>query len=937
MARMELDRELVEQRSSVEELLHNVESNLYSYDAHRALIEKLKTMAGMDEVLQGARTTMVAVILPTEDMWVDWIDESLSSDKDPREIQEIMAMAVRSCPTVTLWRKYMSFLIDLYRKYQSDPSSDPRIEGFPYLDYDLLKAELLAGVEATTYYIPDGQKVWQVYQEFMTYCLEKSPSMLPEVREMYVQRISVPHAQIDDTFSQYSSFITAYDNANYESLMVSAQKKYSQAKASLQSCDEWESALGSDPTNLSIYADYIQWELHRPKKYFDQNMVKALYERAIMINQFTPEIWDDYILFLCDQIFTQETVDSVVTRATRACPWSGTLWAHKIRLGEVNNLDEEQMLEVKSTLDGVSSLNAKEGFEEWKIARTAWLSYLYRLNLSHDDELKSEVVDACQECIEKLNSAKSCRTLDMEQIIVEILTKLDCMDEARAAFGVFSKYQGIKAEFWIKWFQWEQVHGDYQSALNVITRAISRNYVDYPEQLTQAYVEYERLNGTAYSIQNSIIKSRHKLRAVARKRAEEESRSQSRAATEIPLGQPADDTASNSVQKRPLESAGTEENKVSRSKKHKKRSTHDREHNTVTVSNLPMEVTEDDLANFFADCGQIKSSSIHQVRGCSSVALVEFSTEEDKLAALTRDKKKLKGQQVVVASGGDATVWVTNFPPEYTEESLRSLFEPFGPVVNIRFPSLKYDSTRRFCYVQYVLPESAGQAVQHLDGKAVGEGDALVVNISDPSKHHERNDPISEKRELFVKDIDFKTVDKQQLDDLFSKYGTIELLRLPASKTKGATNKLHDGYAFIIYSTGEEAQRALELDGSKLGSRNISVSFATKQSRQNRNERRRDNNVQQENIAVARNIADTVNSAQLKAVFEKFGEVKRVDLDPSAGTARVEFASAAAAGKAALSLEGHEISGQAITFLKGTKPAPKPVTMFVPRSARAKK
>lgn len=58
---------------------------------------------------------------------------------------------------------------------------------------------------------------------------------------------------------------------------------------------------------------------------------------------------------------------------------------------------------------------------------------------------------------------------------------------------------------------------------------------------------------------------------------------------------------------------------------------------------------------------------------------------------------------VDLQGGGD----ITNYPPEYDEVNIRKLFKEHGEVVSVRFPSLKYNTHRRFCYVTFASPQQA--------------------------------------------------------------------------------------------------------------------------------------------------------------------------------------------------------------------------------------
>ena len=113
--------------------------------------------------------------------------------------------------------------------------------------------------------------------------------------------------------------------------------------------------------------------------------------------------------------------------------------------------------------------------------------------------------------------------------------------------------------------------------------------------------------------------------------------------------------------------------------------------------------------------------------------------------------------------------------------------------MDIRFPSLKYNSHRRFCYVQFKLASEAEAATQ-LDGKDVGDNLRLLAKISDPGHKQERQGPMYEGRELFLANLHWQAT----LGDLkrgFSKYGTVETVRIP-KKIDGRSK----GIGYVVFS-----------------------------------------------------------------------------------------------------------------------------------------
>ena len=104
----------------------------------------------------------------------------------------------------------------------------------------------------------------------------------------------------------------------------------------------------------------------------------------------------------------------------------------------------------------------------------------------------------------------------------------------------------------------------------------------------------------------------------------------------------------------------------------------------------------------------------------------------------------------VVRQGGSGEALLTGEPVggvlDDTELTLFSL--QYGVIFDTRWPSKRYKSTRRFCYIQYTTPSSA-QAALALHGTEI-EGFKIQVFISDPGRKKGRTDAGANQKELYV-------------------------------------------------------------------------------------------------------------------------------------------------------------------------------------------
>lgn len=116
----------------------------------------------------------------------------------------------------------------------------------------------------------------------------------------------------------------------------------------------------------------------------------------------------------------------------------------------------------------------------------------------------------------------------------------------------------------------------------------------------------------------------------------------------------------------------------------------------------------------------------------------------------------------------------------------------YGEIVDIRFPSLKFNTHRRFCYVQFKLSSDAESATE-LDGEDLGSNLKLLAKISDPGQKKPREGAIYDGRELYLVNLDRNTT-RANIKQAFKKYGYIESVRV-LTKVDGTSK----GIAYVVF------------------------------------------------------------------------------------------------------------------------------------------
>lgn len=319
------------------------------------------------------------------------------------------------------------------------------------------------------------------------------------------------------------------------------------------------------------------------------------------------------------------------------------------------------------------------------------------------------------------------------------------------------------------------------------------------------------------------------------------------------------------------------------------------------------------------------------------MATVEFFQRDSVPAALTKDKKRLRDQEVAVHLAWKSTLYVTNFPESADDPYMRNLFGKYGVIFDVRWPSKKFKTTRRFCYIQYTSPNSAERALE-LHGRELEPNLPLNVYLSNPERKKERTDQDANEREVYVAGLS-KYTTKADLEKLFSTYGKLKEVRI-ATEPDG----LAKGYAFIEYEEAKDAQTALAANNYELKKRRIAVTLSDSRVRaRHRSEigLSRVAEIRSRSVRV-RNLPPATQEGLLQQVLEKIAPVKRVEVFVDKQEAVVELENPAEAGKLLLRTEavvfdGHTLElteeGRDGSSTRASVPPPKAGGLFVPRRA----
>ena len=867
----------------------HLQGNPYAYESHVEII-KLLHQGFVDHVyppaspdahgdpqsydllddLRMSRQNMDKIFAIGEGLWVDWIQDESMLARTVDERIEVMEKCLKAVEeeygSAKLWVIYGDWVLYCYNSVQESQqasdsnvlSEDDKMIGREAFTWQLVLDIWRQGADNTAWRINDSHLVWDRYIDLVMQDLKSSSSrdLVAAVNTLFDERLRIPHANWVETFQIYSTFVSTYLNKSYEDIMVAATQTAPEVKASFSSREAMEISLqraqdsGDRTGEYTAFSQYLEWErapAKRKSSSFD--LTNALYQRAVLRFPSDPKLWEDHTMFIIDEAYSGRTSASplaTLDRATRHCPWSGSLWSQYLLSSEREGQSFTQTEEIKHKATNTGLLDVG-GIDEVLKIHIAWCSYLrrraFRIESSDEDLDVAEMgIRSSIENLQELSNKKYGEGSNpdplfrLERIYIKYLTESGSWDSAREAFRGLIPKQGDSWEFWLRFYVWEMmcwakfIQGGKGAtdgpsrktttphyATAILKEALRRPNLDWPEKIMQALITHCEDHEEVEELQLAVVEVKKMEKILAKRRVDQATEAAITAATvesqaqnvkheqmeraeavanglhigkrkrEDDLDAIREGEPTKKARPEDLDSS-TPENPTSTEKQVKR----DRENATILVQNLPDNMTEVRVRQLFRDCGTVNSLKLMNHNGLSAV--IEFDEKEAALFAQSRDQKDIDDFTISVQMGSGSTLFVANFPPTADETFIRNLFEEYGEIIDIRFPSLKYNTHRRFCYVQFMLNAHA-QAATKLNGKIIGDDLKLVAKLSDPVHKQDRSGAMEEGREVYAKNVHW-AASEDDIASFFSKFGNVESVRIPRN-VQGKSK----GFAFVVFSS----------------------------------------------------------------------------------------------------------------------------------------
>ncbi|GAA6038706.1 hypothetical protein JCM8097_002356 [Rhodosporidiobolus ruineniae] len=952
----EASDDLVQQYSTLLEQLGATPNQRELHQQRQQLARQL----GLDDEVEAARDAEAALFPLSEAEWSEWIEErkaklpaaGAAEDVTPfLELVELYRRANRDYLSIPLLSAFSRWAIASYYAAQGLSAPPAAVEEDGEEDTTMQPAERKVGepdqllgvvfeleevrsieeevLKRGGMHIKESSSLFAIWRDFEMDLLkmDASPDQLLAVSTLYLTRLAVPHLDIAQTFSAYSSFITKYDNDSYDDALPKANKVYSPAAKKADERYPEEAKLEKAGYSAQAYLEYIGWE--REVKRPDIPLVKGLFERAVHDHPKDVDVWETWIEFLQRIPEKESNLSEITEKAVRNLPENASLWTAAMRTAEKLHLGSEAVEALFQR--GISSGHFEKDMDGAVAVYHARASF-YRREMERnaaqgedgpDAELVGFVLGVLAEGIERTKSIhkKGDPQHRLEKYLIKVYERFQMIDEARQLWEELTTTRSTSYAVWYGRADFETRIGDYKRAHDVYVAGCSAKGLDYPEYLIDAWVGFEQEYGTLADLEFTLQKTKRQKKGLEKRRAREAADAAAQAAAAAPAatssGQDADSFISSAVSAQPAASTSTmavegadglnahkrareDGDEAGAAKKVRVESPaapvveeqkRDREHSTVFAIS-PGEMGEEDVRKLFRDCGEIRSLKVKQLSG-RTYAQIEFAERESVLAAQTKDKKRVNDEELEVYVAWQSCLYVTNFPEVFDKEKIEALFEQYGTIFDTRWPSKRFKNTRRFCYVQFANPAHA-QAALALHGTELEPGHALSVLISDPSRKKSRTDSHANDRELYISGL-VRSTKEADLRKLFEPFGAIKGVRVPTDDGGGCK-----GFAFVEYEEQSSAQAALSLNNHEYRKRHISVSIA--QARAAGTARApvaAPKRHEAENRGVhVRGIPPGTEEATIQQTFEKVAPVERINYEEGASEAVVLFKNAADVGKA---------------------------------------
>ncbi|KAJ1087276.1 hypothetical protein NDU88_000456 [Pleurodeles waltl] len=330
---------------------------------------------------------------------------------------------------------------------------------------------------------------------------------------------------------------------------------------------------------------------------------------------------------------------------------------------------------------------------------------------------------------------------------------------------------------------------------------------------------------------------------------------------------------------------------------------------SLYLGNLNPEKDFDELKDAIRQFFAKKNLTVSDVRigGSKKFGYVDFSTEADLEKAVNFNGKKILGLETKMERArtkegnleskkerSARTVFVKNLPYSTTTEDLQDIFKN---AVDIRLPLGHDGSSRGIAYLEFKTEAEADKVIEEKQGTEV-DGRSILLDYTG-EKSAKRG---SDSKTLLVNNLSYNATESS-LQEVFEKAVSVRIPQNNQGRPKG--------FAFIEFSTAEEAKEALDShNNTEIEGRSIRLEMQNSQGANARGGG-------QTKTLFVKGLSEDTTEESLKEAFD--GAVgSRIATDRDTGASKgfgfVDFSTVEDAKAAKAAMEDGEIDGNKVTL-----------------------
>lgn len=317
------------------------------------------------------------------------------------------------------------------------------------------------------------------------------------------------------------------------------------------------------------------------------------------------------------------------------------------------------------------------------------------------------------------------------------------------------------------------------------------------------------------------------------------------------------------------------------------------------VSELPENITEEDLQNFFSEFkdsifmtqinnkfGSSRGVESFHPRALNATVIFKDHQRADE-ARKSLNMRKLRGKTIRimwherdnnVRYNTQGNLFVKNIPLDVKARQFYETFLQFGDIISTKLIEDEEGNHNGYGYVSYYSAESADNAIAQLNNKEVWPGSKLEVARFQKKNERFSANKLNMNKNLYVKNIP-ESYKEADLKALFGKHGNV-------TWSKILTDVNQRKSAILSMETEEAANKAREaLNNSTVGDSTLFVDSLQKKSDRQRilsskiHENNSILNSQFKNCNLhIKNLPEKCSEKQLSDEFAKYGEIKSLKI-----------------------------------------------------------